>query len=97
MIASARTVLAGKGSLRRAKNRRALAGCAPFWRSVIATGGSGGNTIGAISVLGLTETRLTRNRDQLPKPILQNLTSTTPDRRGRVKVAMDHPGCVLTG
>jgi len=50
MIASARTVLAGKGSLRRAKNRRALAGCAPFWRSVIATGGSGGNTIGAISV-----------------------------------------------
>jgi hypothetical protein len=48
MIASARTVLAGKGSLRRAKNRRALAGCAPFRRSIIATGGSGGNTITAI-------------------------------------------------
>ncbi len=30
MIADARTVLAGKGSLRRAKSRRALAGCAPF-------------------------------------------------------------------
>jgi len=51
MIRNARTVLAGKGTLRRAQNRRALAGCAPFWRSVIATGGSGGNTISAISVL----------------------------------------------
>jgi len=41
----ARTVLAGKGSLRRAKNRRALARSAPFWRAGGATGGSGGNTI----------------------------------------------------
>ncbi|MGA8224335.1 MAG: hypothetical protein WB780_22000 [Candidatus Acidiferrales bacterium] len=41
----ARTVLAGKGSLRRAQNRRALAGSAPFWRPTIATGGSDGNTI----------------------------------------------------
>ena len=42
---SARTVLAGKGSLRRAQNRRALAGSAPFWRPTNATGGSDGNTI----------------------------------------------------
>jgi hypothetical protein len=41
----ARTVLARKGSLRRAKNRRALAGCAPFRPNRNATGGSGGNTI----------------------------------------------------
>jgi hypothetical protein len=41
----ARTVLAGKGPLRRAKSGRALACCAPFWRSQDATGGSGGNTI----------------------------------------------------
>ena len=50
VLRSARTVLAGKGSLRRAKTGRALAGCAPFWRSVVATGGSGGNTIATISV-----------------------------------------------
>jgi len=30
---------------RRAKTRRALAGCAPFRRSEDTTGGSGGNTI----------------------------------------------------
>jgi len=30
-VCNARTVLAGKGSLRRAKPRRALAGSAPFW------------------------------------------------------------------
>jgi len=42
----ATTVLAGKGSLRRAKHRRALAPSAPFWPVSIATGGSGGNTIG---------------------------------------------------
>src|ERR1041384_3465288 len=41
----ARTVLAGKGPLRRAKSGRALACCAPFWRSQDATAGSGGNTI----------------------------------------------------
>jgi hypothetical protein len=35
-------VLARKGSLRRAKNRRALARCAPFWQDEDATGGSGG-------------------------------------------------------
>jgi hypothetical protein len=38
-------VLAGKGTLRRAKIGRALAGCAPFRRNVDTTGGSGGNTI----------------------------------------------------
>jgi len=42
MFRNARTVLAGKGSLRRAKNRRALAACAPFWRSVIATAAPAG-------------------------------------------------------
>jgi hypothetical protein len=35
-------VLARKGSLRRAENRRALARCAPFWLTNAATGGSGG-------------------------------------------------------
>ena len=39
-------MLAGKGSLRRAQKRRALADCAPFRREVHATGGSGGNRIG---------------------------------------------------
>jgi len=34
----ATTVLDGKGTLRRAKNRRALAGCAPLWRSGIHDG-----------------------------------------------------------
>ncbi len=41
-LVDARTVLAGKGSLRRAA--RALACCAPFWPEVHAMGGSGGNT-----------------------------------------------------
>jgi hypothetical protein len=38
-------VLAGKGALRRAKQRRALAGSAPFRQAVLAMGGSGGITI----------------------------------------------------
>ena len=38
MDGSARTVLAGKGSLRRAKSRRALALCAPFWRRGLCDG-----------------------------------------------------------
>jgi len=41
-VAGARTVLAVKGSLRRAE--RALACCAPFWPEDHAMGGSGGNT-----------------------------------------------------
>jgi len=41
-LVDARTVLAGKGSLRRAE--RALARCAPFWPEDHAMGGSGGNT-----------------------------------------------------
>jgi len=41
---NARTVLAGKGSLRRAQPRRALARCAPFRPDPYAMGGSGGNT-----------------------------------------------------
>lgn len=40
----ARTVLAGKGSLRRAPHRRALARSAPFRPDQYAMGGSGGNT-----------------------------------------------------
>jgi len=40
----ARTVLAVKGSLRRAEMRRALDGSAPFRPDGTATGGSGGNT-----------------------------------------------------
>jgi hypothetical protein len=40
----ARTVLAGKGPLRRAQHRRALARSAPFRPDHRATGGSGGNT-----------------------------------------------------
>jgi hypothetical protein len=42
-LLSARTVLAVKGSLRRARKRRALDYCAPFRPDSIATGGSGGN------------------------------------------------------
>jgi hypothetical protein len=38
-------VLAGKGALRRAKQRRALAGSAPFRQAELAMGGSGGITI----------------------------------------------------
>jgi len=38
-------VLAGKGALRRAKLRRALAGSAPFRQAELAMGGSGGITI----------------------------------------------------
>jgi len=70
MYGSARTVLAGKGSLRRAKSRRALAGCAPFCRPIIATGGSGGNTISAISVTAFDAGALRKvgasNRDARP-------------------------------
>jgi hypothetical protein len=36
--ASSRTVLGGKGSLRRGANRRALASCAPFCRTIIRDG-----------------------------------------------------------
>jgi hypothetical protein len=39
-----RTVLSGKGSLRRAEHRRALACCAPFRPDHSTMGGSGGNT-----------------------------------------------------
>jgi len=35
---SSRTVLGGKGSLRRGTNRRALASCAPFCRTIIRDG-----------------------------------------------------------
>jgi hypothetical protein len=44
----ARTVLARKGSLRRAKSRRALAHRAPFRRINRATGGSGGWAKGSL-------------------------------------------------
>src|SRR3954447_10610490 len=77
MIASARTVLAGKGSLRRAKNRRALAGCAPFRRSIIATGGSGGNTISAIRLKTQRARMIRTSGNGVNKAILQNLTDTT--------------------
>ncbi len=40
--------LARKGSLRRAKNGRALAHCAPFRRIKNATGGSGGMGLGGL-------------------------------------------------
>jgi len=43
-VLSARTVLTVKGSLRRAKQRRALDCSAPFRPTSFATGGSGGNT-----------------------------------------------------
>jgi hypothetical protein len=35
---ASRTVLGGKGSLRRGKNRRALASCAPFRRGIFRDG-----------------------------------------------------------
>lgn len=37
-VCVSRTVLGGKGSLRRGTNRRALASCAPFCRSMIRDG-----------------------------------------------------------
>jgi len=37
-LADSRTVLGGKGSLRRAKSGRALASCAPFCRTIIRDG-----------------------------------------------------------
>src|SRR5581483_6342585 len=43
-IGNTTTVLARKGTLRRAKTRRALAPCAPSWGYRSATGGSGGIT-----------------------------------------------------
>jgi hypothetical protein len=56
----ARMVLAGKGSLRRAQNRRALAGCAPFRPHHSTMGGSGGNT--APSSVQISNRRKTRHR-----------------------------------
>ena len=47
---AARSVLAGKGALRRAEIRCALASSAPLRLSIFATGGSGGNPSGAASV-----------------------------------------------
>jgi hypothetical protein len=38
LVGSRRTVLGGKGSLRRAKTRSALASCAPFCRRIIRDG-----------------------------------------------------------
>ena len=53
-----RTVLGGKGSLRRGQLRRALASCAPFCRQLIATGGSAGNQmLSSFFVLRKTRTR----------------------------------------
>ena len=44
-VGNTTTVLAGKGALRRAQPRRALAHCAPLWAwEIQATGGSGGIT-----------------------------------------------------
>ena len=37
-VPDSRTVLGGKGSLRRGKHRRALASCAPFCRGIIRDG-----------------------------------------------------------
>ena len=37
-MCGSRTVLGGKGSLRRGTNRRALASCAPFCRTIIRDG-----------------------------------------------------------
>lgn len=38
LVGSRRTVLGGKGSLRRGTNRRALASCAPFRRAMLHDG-----------------------------------------------------------
>jgi hypothetical protein len=58
---SARTVLAGKGSLRRAKSRRALARSAPFRRTRLCD----------------ERLRREHFTAYLPHPNLQNLTYTT--------------------
>ena len=48
----------GKGPLRRAKTRRALACSAPFWPAARATGGSDGNTSGSARSPGKRKGRL---------------------------------------
>ena len=54
-----RTVLGGKGALRRGQLRRALASCAPFCRQLIATGGSAGNQMAEQFL------RLTKDENQM--------------------------------
>jgi hypothetical protein len=55
---NSRTVLGGKGSLRRAKSGRALASCAPFCGEGDATGCSAGNQMqSSFFVLAKTKTR----------------------------------------
>ena len=56
---SSRTVLGGKGSLRRGKLRRALASSAPFREQLIATGGSAGNQMAEQFL------RLTKDENQM--------------------------------
>jgi hypothetical protein len=62
---SARTVLAGKGSLRRAKSRRALARSAPFRRTRLRD----------------ERLRREHFTAYLPHPHLQNLTYTTWEKK----------------
>jgi hypothetical protein len=58
-VRSSRTVLGGKGSLRRGTHRRALASCAPFCMRSITTDGSAGNQMQcSFFVLRKTRTRL---------------------------------------
>lgn len=64
-VPDARTVLAGKGSLRRARHRRALACSAPFRPDYFAMGGSGGNTQAPSDY---------SKRRTYQKPTTQNLT-----------------------
>ncbi len=57
-VPGSRTVLGGKGPLRRGTNRRALASCAPFCVRPFATGGSAGNQMQrSFFVLRKTRTR----------------------------------------
>jgi hypothetical protein len=67
---SSRTVLGGKGSHSRAATRRALASCAPFCKSRIATGGSAGNQIRC----GFVRRRDEGSRDNQERRLLWNYT-----------------------
>ena len=57
-MCGSRTVLGGKGSLRRGNTRRALASCAPFCRRITRDGRLGNQIQCSFFVLRKTRTRL---------------------------------------
>ena len=74
----ARTVLAIKGSLRRAKNGRALARCAPLWTGEIGDGRLRRDHEDEAGFVDHCRRTSKKKTERLTYPILQNLTDTTP-------------------